>query len=241
MSEPSSSFKFPEISRIISTHDPQTGYAVFSDMDEKLPGTTKKLGSDAPPPRRMLAYSTSTSPVQGLSPPSSATPEDEANLDLKAYLHNLRSPVPLGGAFGPAGTECYMFELPPGMQSPMHRTVGLDYGVVLDGVIQWELDSGETRILKRGDIFIQRGTAHAFKNITLPEDNGGWLRIFVVTQRIEKIKVEGGTELGLSFEVPRCGETQERSVPLGEEERIGSSDPTRQSAEQITKLRTANI
>jgi len=46
----------------------------------------------------------------------------------------------------------------------MHRTVSLDYGVVLEGEVILELDSGEKRQLARGDIFVQRGTAHQWRN-----------------------------------------------------------------------------
>lgn len=38
----------------------------------------------------------------------------------------------------------------------MHRTVSLDYGVVLEGEVVLELDSGETRTMKRGDVAIKR-------------------------------------------------------------------------------------
>lgn len=51
----------------------------------------------------------------------------------------------------------------PGLLSPMHRTVSLDYGVVLEGEVELVLDSGETRVLKRGDVAIQRGTCHAWR------------------------------------------------------------------------------
>ena len=40
----------------------------------------------------------------------------------------------------------------------MHRTQSLDFGVVLEGEIELVLDSGETRLLKRGDVAVQRGT-----------------------------------------------------------------------------------
>lgn len=46
----------------------------------------------------------------------------------------------------------------------MHRTVSLDYGVVLEGEVILQLDSGERRQLVRGDIFVQRGTAHQWRN-----------------------------------------------------------------------------
>lgn len=46
----------------------------------------------------------------------------------------------------------------PGLTSPMHRTVSLDYGVVLEGEVYLVLDSGEERLMRRGDISVQRGT-----------------------------------------------------------------------------------
>lgn len=48
----------------------------------------------------------------------------------------------------------------------MHRAVSLDYGVVLEGEFEMELDSGETRIMRQGDVCINRSCAHAWRNIT---------------------------------------------------------------------------
>lgn len=48
----------------------------------------------------------------------------------------------------------------------MHRTVSVDYGVVLDGEFELILDSGETRIMRQGDVSINRGGAHTWRNIT---------------------------------------------------------------------------
>jgi quercetin dioxygenase-like cupin family protein len=48
----------------------------------------------------------------------------------------------------------------------MHRTVSLDYAVVLLGEVELVLDSGETRLMKPGDVAIQRGTNHAWRNIS---------------------------------------------------------------------------
>ena len=64
--------------------------------------------------------------------------------------------------------------------------------VVVDGVTELVLDSGETRTLNRGDVFVQRGTAHAWRNLTNKNDNGGILRVFFVFQPIEKVRVEAG-------------------------------------------------
>jgi mannose-6-phosphate isomerase-like protein (cupin superfamily) len=45
----------------------------------------------------------------------------------------------------------------------MHRTESIDYGFVLDGAIVLVLDRDE-RVLKQGDVVIQRGTNHAWAN-----------------------------------------------------------------------------
>jgi mannose-6-phosphate isomerase-like protein (cupin superfamily) len=46
----------------------------------------------------------------------------------------------------------------------MHKTNTVDYSVVYDGEIWMELDDGETVHLKRGDVVVQNGTRHAWRN-----------------------------------------------------------------------------
>jgi mannose-6-phosphate isomerase-like protein (cupin superfamily) len=50
--------------------------------------------------------------------------------------------------------------------SGMHKTVTVDYDIVLDGELWLELDDGETCHLKAGDVVIQNGTRHAWHNRT---------------------------------------------------------------------------
>lgn len=52
----------------------------------------------------------------------------------------------------------------PGSQSPMHRTFSIDYGIVLTGQLELELDGGEVVPLSAGDIVVQRGTNHIWRN-----------------------------------------------------------------------------
>lgn len=177
--------------RIITTHDPTSGRAVFSDaVGEQVSFT----GFPVPPGKPTtsdyaLAYNTSTFPVQGLSPPTSTTPESKANLDIKNYQSQLSQPAPLNP---PNGTSCTIIEAPPNSVVPMHRTATLDYGVIIDGTTELILDSGEKKVLKKGDVFVQRGTAHSWRNITEKNDNAGVLRVFFVFQPIEKVRLEGG-------------------------------------------------
>jgi len=51
----------------------------------------------------------------------------------------------------------------------MHKTNTVDYSVVYDGEIWLELDDGETLYLKRGDVVVQNGRRHAWRNkCTMP-------------------------------------------------------------------------
>jgi len=46
----------------------------------------------------------------------------------------------------------------------MHKTNTVDYAVVCEGEIWMELDDGETLHLNRGDVVVQNGTRHAWRN-----------------------------------------------------------------------------
>jgi hypothetical protein len=46
----------------------------------------------------------------------------------------------------------------------MHRTRTIDIGVVLDGRVVLELDSGESTELGPGDTYVQNGTRHVWRN-----------------------------------------------------------------------------
>lgn len=46
----------------------------------------------------------------------------------------------------------------------MHTSQTVDYGVILSGEVDLELDDGKIQRLKPGDCFIQNGTRHAWRN-----------------------------------------------------------------------------
>lgn len=184
----------PIARRIISTHDAETGQAVFcSTMEETSPWRPFPNPSTGIPARNMQIYSTSTFPVHGLSPPSTATSEADADADLKAYRKDLEAPLPPGGHS--QATMCRIVDFPPRSISGMHRTLTLDYAVILDGSVEWALDSGHSKVMHRGDVLVQRGTAHSWRNVTPEADNGGWLRMFFVMLPIEKVVLHNGQVL----------------------------------------------
>jgi len=69
----------------------------------------------------------------------------------------------------PRGTKIRINEFQPGhldergLQSPVHRTESIDYGIVLEGEITLVLDDSEVT-LRAGDVVVQRGTDHAWAN-----------------------------------------------------------------------------
>ena len=62
------------------------------------------------------------------------------------------------------GSVIRLVDFFPGKVSPMHRTNSIDYGIVLEGEIELELDNGETQTISEGGVIVQRGTMHAWRN-----------------------------------------------------------------------------
>ncbi|KAK2858534.1 hypothetical protein FQN49_004637 [Arthroderma sp. PD_2] len=63
-----------------------------------------------------------------------------------------------------AGTTLRIVDFAPGIPGLMHRTVSLDFAIVLNGEIELELDNGVTKMVKQHDIVVQRGTIHSWNN-----------------------------------------------------------------------------
>ncbi|EAU30148.1 conserved hypothetical protein [Aspergillus terreus NIH2624] len=149
------------LNRYITTHDAD-GVTGFQDQVPD-PLQWQQLANGA---RFALGYATNTIPV-----------DLSENKDLDVYASYLKD---LPGVTIPGGTVLRVVDMNPGSISPMHRTVSLDYGVVLEGEVELVLDSGATRLLKRGDIAVQRGTNHAWKN----PSKTTWARMFSAFIRI---------------------------------------------------------
>lgn len=91
------------------------------------------------------------------------------------------------GLVNPKGTVCRMVDFKPGSEPLMHRTQSLDYGLVLEGSMEMILDSGETKLMQRGDVAVQRGTMHAWKNVSTTE----WARMLFVLQDCQEVILNG--------------------------------------------------
>jgi glyoxylate utilization-related uncharacterized protein len=88
----------------------------------------------------------------------------------------------------PQGANFRRTDMPPGGISPMHRTLTLDYGVVVAGSVELILESGERRIMKQGDTIVQRATMHQWRNAG---GDGEWCRMVWVQLPIQDFDVNG--------------------------------------------------
>ncbi|KAK5548625.1 hypothetical protein LTR46_011951 [Exophiala xenobiotica] len=87
----------------------------------------------------------------------------------------------------PGGFVYRIIDIGPGQDAPMHRTLSLDLGVMIEGEMDCILDSGEVRTFKPGDLFIQRATYHAWRN------NGpAWVRFAAVI--LDAAPFQGGSD-----------------------------------------------
>ena len=158
-----------ETHRFITAHN-SSATAVF---DTSVPDTPPLL-QETPFGFINLLYTTSTIPV-----------DLTKNVDIKNYNRYVANPPHITVA---GGTAVAMISMKPGAITPMHRTMSLDYDVMMEGEIEVVLDSGEVRRMKAGDSVVMRGTMHIWKNVT---PNSGWARMFAVSHEIAPLEVEG--------------------------------------------------
>jgi quercetin dioxygenase-like cupin family protein len=64
------------------------------------------------------------------------------------------------------GSVIRVIDVLPGKESPMHRTNSVDYGIVLQGEVEMELEDGSKTRACAGDVIVQRGTNHLWRNVT---------------------------------------------------------------------------
>jgi mannose-6-phosphate isomerase-like protein (cupin superfamily) len=75
--------------------------------------------------------------------------------------------------FDPAAAAAEDAEVIPGLaerfdpEDPgMHATPTVDYVIVLEGEVHLVMDGGEETVVRRGDIVVQNGTRHAWRNLS---------------------------------------------------------------------------
>jgi len=140
------------IRRIVTGHDENGKSVILSDSD--APQFNSASNERV---RYFEIWNTEGTPA-----PITAKPEKEPN-DRPLIL-----PPPANGTIIRIidvfpGNHEKMKKRADGKSSAMHRTKTIDYGMVLEGEIHLLVDDDE-RLMKTGDICIQRGTDHAWEN-----------------------------------------------------------------------------
>ena len=130
----------PPVQRVVTGHD-ANGRAVFKSED--VTPTRMIPSGDA---SFVLVWTTATVPADN---------NEETDGRLRDAGLTLNQ-----------GSVIRVVDMLPGKQSPMHRTNSIDYGIVLEGEIELELDDGARRTVRQGGIIVQRGTNHLWHNAT---------------------------------------------------------------------------
>ncbi|MFE7903015.1 cupin domain-containing protein [Streptomyces sp. NPDC057424] len=140
------------------------------------------VGDGEPPVTRRYTHTPGFARSLVWNTAAPAAPSADPTESLKSYVPAPGETIALTVTFPPAsvyadagwdpvaaGAE--QLEATPGLaelfelDNPgMHTTPTVDYGVVLSGEIVLDLDGGETVVLKPGDIVVQNGTRHAWRN-----------------------------------------------------------------------------
>jgi quercetin dioxygenase-like cupin family protein len=128
---------FP-IRRVVTGHDAR-GKSIVA-IDE----IAKNIVSRRP------GHSSSVIWVNDSTPANNASLEDESERDVTDCATN--------------GAIFRVVEYAPGVAPRMHRTMTVDYAVVMSGEIDMGLDDGKVVRLKAGDVLVQRGTLHDWVN-----------------------------------------------------------------------------
>ena len=133
----------PPVRRIVTGHD-DSGKAVFRS-DDLLPVNPIPSGDAA----FSLIWTTASVPADNNDD------TDGRERDAGLTLHQ--------------GSVIRIVDMVPGGTSPMHRSSSIDYGIVLSGAVELELDDGAVTTARAGDIIVQRGTIHLWRNLSATE------------------------------------------------------------------------
>jgi quercetin dioxygenase-like cupin family protein len=150
-----------DIRRVVTGHDPN-GRANIRIDDRMTPAGVAR--GDA---KFALVWTTATVPADNNDDTDGAT--RAAGLTLHG------------------GSVIRVVDLAPAQQSPMHRSNSIDYGIILRGAIELELEGGDRTSLGPGDIVVQRGTNHLWRNPSPTE----WCRIVFVLIEALPVRVNG--------------------------------------------------
>ena len=134
----------PPVRRIVTGHD-EAGRAIIRS-DDLLPVNPIPSGDAA----FSLIWTTASVPADNNDD------TDGRSRDAGLTLHQ--------------GSVIRIVDMLPGGVSPFHRSSSIDYGIVLSGEVELELDDGAVTTAFAGDIIVQRGTIHLWRNPSATEN-----------------------------------------------------------------------
>jgi quercetin dioxygenase-like cupin family protein len=73
------------------------------------------------------------------------------------------------GTIPKRGSVISIVNMLPRASSPMHRTSSIDYGIIMSGKIELELENGIFKAINQGEIIVQRGIIHKWRNTSKTE------------------------------------------------------------------------
>ena len=135
--------KFPPVRRVVTGHDANNVAKVLIDA----PATNAKHPDSGVVSTLMWI-----------------TDRNPADIAVGDKIEDMGARI-VGTAPPANGTRFCVIDFPPGNHAHMHRTETIDYVIVIDGEIEMDMDDSTVK-LKAGDILIQRGTNHAWRNHT---------------------------------------------------------------------------
>jgi len=130
----------PLVQRVVTGHD-ENGRSIFKSEDFS-PTRTIPSGDAS----FLLIWATATVPADNNDETDGR--ERDAGLTLKG------------------GSVIRVVDMLPGGESPFHRSNSIDYGIVIEGEVELELDDGAKKSIGPGGVIVQRGTNHLWRNTT---------------------------------------------------------------------------
>ena len=174
----------PNPGRYIPSNDDDANSFLSKNLPESLE-VVKDLGGA----EMRLGYTITQSPTRLTN-----------DADLSIYRSSLKELPPLVRPGGSGATNVWYIDTPPDSESPMHRTVSLDFVIQISGEIELTLASAEQRTIRAGDITIQRCTLHKWRNPSKTQ----WSRMVGIMAECESVSTKN-KGCSRSKEVSRFG------------------------------------
>ncbi|KAF9568427.1 hypothetical protein CPC08DRAFT_813479 [Agrocybe pediades] len=156
----------PHVRRIVTSHDDSGNAIILSDSD--LPSQAMEIVRDG----RSSAIWVTTDSV----PTNDNNNQEDGRKRIIEDMTNFK-------LVHPNGTNLRSTELGPGAITPMHRTCSLDYNILVAGELVLINEDGTEKHLKNpGDVVIQRGTMHAWRNPT--NEWARWITVLIAANPV---------------------------------------------------------